>query len=153
MARHLGAEATAVCSAANADFARELGAREVLDYRAGPIAGEWDVVMDVAGTLPWPVARPLLKPGGRLLPVTQGLWATIGTGLRPRRDGRRITAGTISETRAGMERLLAIHAAGGYRPVIGAALPFDDIVAAHQLAGSGHKRGNVVVVMRPQSAA
>jgi NADPH:quinone reductase-like Zn-dependent oxidoreductase len=137
----------------NADFARELGAREVLDYRAGSIAGQWDVVMDVAGTLPWPLAHPLLKPGGRLLPVTQGLWATIGTRLRPRRDGRRITAGTISETRAGMERLLAIHAAGGYRPVIGAALPFDDIVAAHRLAGSGHKRGNVVVVMRPQSAA
>jgi len=52
-----------------------------------------------------------------------------------------------------MERLLAIHAAGGYRPVIGAALPFDRIVEAHRLAGSGHKRGNVVVLMGPQRSA
>ena len=46
-----------------------------------------------------------------------------------------------------MERLLAIHAAGGYRPVIGGAWPLEEIVAAHRLAGSGHKRGNTVVVM------
>ena len=152
VARHLGAVATAVCGAENAPLARELGAREVLDYRAGPIRGTWDVIMDIAGTLPWPAARGLLAPGGRLVPVmTQSLWATVGAGLRPRQDGRRITAGSFSETKAGMERLLGIHAAGGYRPVIGAALPFEQIVEAHRLAGSGHKRGNVVVVMSAQS--
>jgi NADPH:quinone reductase-like Zn-dependent oxidoreductase len=152
--RHLGAEVTAVCGAGNADLARELGAREVLDYCAGPIRGTWDVVMDVAGTLPWPVARGLLGPGGRLIPVTtESLWATLGAGLRPRRDGRRVTAGSFSETKVGMERLVALHEQGAYRPVVGAALPFEEIVAAHCLAGGGHKRGNVVVVMGPQSSA
>jgi NADPH:quinone reductase-like Zn-dependent oxidoreductase len=154
IARHFGARVTAVCRAENAALARNLGAQDVLDYRAGPIVGTWEVVMDVAGTLPWPVARGLLAPGGRLLPVTTGsLWATIGAGLRPKRDGKRITGGNFTETRVAMERLLAIHAAGGYRPVIGAALPFEQIVAAHRLAGSGHKRGNVVVVMGPQTPA
>jgi NADPH:quinone reductase-like Zn-dependent oxidoreductase len=153
IARHLGAEVTAVCGADNAGLARDLGAREVLDYRAGPIAGTWNLVMDVAGTLRWPIARNLLAPGGRLLPVTAGLGATLGNALRPRRDGKRITGGNFSETKAAMERLLKIHAEGGYRPVIGAALPFEQIVAAHRLAGSGHKRGNVVVVMKPQIPA
>lgn len=152
--RHLGAAITAVCGADNAALARELGAREVLDYRAGPIRGTWDVVMDVAGTLPWSIARGLLVPGGRLIPVTTGsLWETLGAGLRPRRDGRRITAGNFNETRTGMERLLALYVQGAYRPVVGAALPFEEIVAAHRLAGSGHKQGNVVVVMRAQSSA
>lgn len=146
--RHLGAAVTAVCRSENADLARELGAEATLDYRDGPIRGTWDVVMDVAGTLPWPVARGLLAPGGRLIPVTTAsLGATLGAALRPRRDGRRITAGNFSETRAGMERLLAIHAAGGYRPVIGTVLPFERIVKAHRLAESHHKRGNVVVTM------
>ena len=152
VARHLGVEVTAICGAGNAALARELGAREVLDYRADPITGQWDVVMDVAGTLPWPVARNLLASAGRLLPVTtRSLGETVGTALRPRRDGRRITAGNFTETKPAMETLLAIHAAGGYRPVIGAVLPFKEIVAAHRLAGSGHKRGNVVVVMAPQT--
>jgi NADPH:quinone reductase-like Zn-dependent oxidoreductase len=102
----------------------------------------------VAGTLPWPRARTLLAPGGRLIPVTtQSLWATLETPFGPSRDGRRITSGTFTETRAGMERLLALHAAGGYRPVIGATLPFAQIADAHRLAESRHKRGNVVVTM------
>lgn len=148
--RHLGAAVTAVGRSENADLARDLGAGAVLDYREGPLRGTWDVVMDVAGTLPWPVARGLLAPGGRLIPITtESLGATLGAALRPRRDGRRITAGNFAETRAGMERLLAIHAAGGYRPVIGAALPFERIVEAHRLAESNHKRGNVVVTMGP----
>lgn len=152
--RHLGAAITAVCGADNAALARDLGAQEVLDYRAGPIRGTWDVVMDVAGTLPWPVARDLLAPGGRLVPITTGsLWETLGAGLRPRRNGRRITAGNFTETKAGMERLLALHAQGAYRPVAGTVLPFAEIVAAHRLAGSGHKRGNVVVMMDPQTSA
>ena len=154
IARHLGADVTAVCGAENAALARDLGAHEVLDYRAGPITGVWDVVMDIAGTLPWPVARELLAPGGRLLPVTtRSLGATVGAALRPRRDGRRITGGNLTETKPAMERLLAIHAAGGYRPVIGGALPLEEIVAAHRLAGSGHKRGNAVVVMTAQIPA
>lgn len=148
LARHAGARVTAVCGAANAALARELGAEEVLDHRAGSVRGEWDVVMDVAGTLPWPAARALLAPGGRLVPVTtRGLGATLGATLRPRRDGRRIAPGAFSETRAAMGRLLALHAAGAYRPVIGAALPFERIAEAYRLAGSGHKRGNVVVTM------
>jgi NADPH:quinone reductase-like Zn-dependent oxidoreductase len=51
----------------------------------------------------------------------------------------------VKETRAAAERLLAIHHAGGYRPHLGAVLPLAELVAAHRLAGSGHKRGNVVV--------
>lgn len=151
IARHLGARVTAVCGAGSAEFARELGAEEVIDYGAGPIRGTWDVVMDVVGTLPWSEARDLLAPGGRLLLVTAGFGATVGGAIRPSRDGRRIIVGTTPDTRAGMERLLAIHAEGGYRPVVGATFPFDGIVEAHRLAQSRHKRGSAVVLMRGQA--
>lgn len=145
IARHLGARVTAVCSPANADFARWIGAEEVFDYGAGGIAGAWDVVMDVAGTLPYPRAAALLRRGGRLLPVTATLREQISYVLQPRRGGHRITGGTIAETRPAMERLLALHTEGAYQPVVGAVLPFERIAAAHALAGSGHKRGSVVV--------
>jgi NADPH:quinone reductase-like Zn-dependent oxidoreductase len=150
IARHHGAHVTAVCGAANAGLARELGAEAVLDYRADDLTGRWDVVLDVVGTLPWPTGKTLLAPDGRLVAVTPSLGQMLGAAVRPRRGGQRVAAGVMPETRGAMERLLAIHTGGGYRPVIGAALPFERIVDAHRLAGSGHKRGNVVVTMTAQ---
>ena len=149
--RHLGARVTGVASAANLDRMRDLGAEEALDYRAGPIEGEWDVVMDVAGTLPWQAARNLLAEGGRLLPVTASLGATLGAAIRPRRDGRRVTGGIVSDGRAAMERLVGLHAAGAYRPVVQQVLPFERIRQAHALASGRHKTGAIVVRMDGQA--
>ena len=108
------------------------------------------MILDAAGTLPWAKAEPLLAPGGRLIAITAGLPAMLGALLRPRRSmGRRIVVGVADESRAAMERLIALHAAGAYRPVVGTVLPFDRIRDAHALAGSGHKRGAVVVRIDP----
>lgn len=148
LGRFLGAEITAVCRAENHDLARELGADRLHDYRAGPPVGAWDVVMDIAGTLPWPRAAGLLAPGGRLLPVTATLGAMLGAALRPKRaGGRRISGTPTADGPAAMRRVLDLHAQGALRPVIGAELPFDDIARAHALAETGHKRGAVIVAM------
>lgn len=147
IARHLGARTTAVASAANHPLARKLGADTVQDYRDGPPSGTYDVVMDVIGTLPWQRARPLLAPGGRLLLITASLAATLGAALRPRRDGCKVIAGTNKDDQAAMRRLVALHEAQGYRPVLGKVLPFGDLARAHAVAESFHKPGNLVVVM------
>ena len=46
-----------------------------------------------------------------------------------------------------MRRLLDLHRAGGYTPVLGPVLPFTDLAKAHELAESFHKPGNIVVEM------
>ena len=46
-----------------------------------------------------------------------------------------------------MQRLLALHEAGGYTPAIGPVLPFAELVQAHAIAESFHKPGNLVVRM------
>lgn len=148
IARFCGAEITAVCRARNHDFARDLGAHHVHDYRDGGPKGQWDLVMDVAGTLSWKQAEALLAPGGILLPVTTSLGAMIGATLRPNREGlRRISGTTSADGPDAMRRLLDLHSRGALQPVIGATLPFEHIEKAHALAESGHKRGSVVVKM------
>lgn len=144
IARRLGAQVTAVCSAPNHDFALGLGADAVLDYRDGPPRGVWDVVMDVAGTLPFDPG--VLSPGGRYLPVTASLAQTLGQALRPRRQGRRLTGGVISDSLPAMQRLVRLHSEGAFQPVVGQTLPFARIRQAHALAGGGHKRGSVVLL-------
>lgn len=147
LARHVGARVTAVASADNLALARSLGAAEVIDYRSHRIAGQFDVVLDVIGSLQWPKARPYLAPRGRLVMITADLLATLSAGLFPRRGQHRVIAGTNSEARAQMERLVGLHQAGAYRPVLGQCLPFADLARAHAIAETFHKPGNLVVVM------
>ncbi|MFN4101266.1 MAG: zinc-binding dehydrogenase [Pararhodobacter sp.] len=138
-----GAQVTAVASPANHPFALEQGAAQVADYTAPLPAGPYDVILDIAGTLPWDRAAPLLAPGGRLAMVTADLSATLDAALRPTRNGKRLLAGMVKETPDALNRALSFHAQG-FRPVI-TTLPLDQIIEAHCLASSGHKRGNVVV--------
>lgn len=142
---HLGTRVTAVASGPNLDFARALGAEVAVDYRTGLPPGPFDAILDIPGLLPWPAARAHLAPGGRLGMVTAALAPQIGAMLRPQRGAQRLCADVTRETGAALDRLLALHAAGAYTPVLGAVLPMAEIVTAHRLASAGHKRGNMVV--------
>lgn len=147
IARHHGAEVTALASPANHALARSLGASHVADY-LGPLPqGPFDVIIDVMGGLGWKAARPLLVPRGRLVMITATLGQMIGAALRPQRSGRRVIATMAREDKPAMLRLLALHEAGGYRPTLGPILPFDDLPKAHAIAESFHKPGNLVVTL------
>ena len=145
--RHLGARVSATASPANHPLARNLGATEVTDYRKGPPPGPYDVIFDVMGSLGWPGAKPLLARDGRLALITADLAQMLGFALRPRRGGRQALTGTNKDDLPAMQRLLALHQAGGYTPVLGQVLPFAQLQAAHAIAESFHKPGNLVVVM------
>ena len=148
IAHHHGAHVTALASAANLDLARELGADVALDYRTATAPGPFDVILDVPGLMPDALAR--LAPGGRLGLVTADLASMLGAMLRPgRAGGRRLCANVIKETRQAMARLIALHDAVAYRPLIGSSMTFSEIALAHAQADSGHKRGNLVIEMAP----
>jgi NADPH:quinone reductase-like Zn-dependent oxidoreductase len=145
IAAHLGAEVTASASLQNLELARKLGAAHLHDYRSGPVQGEFDVILDVMGTLGW--AKPLLAKAGRLCLITADLATNLAAPMRQNRGGQRAFAGTSGETRAQMQRLVDLHLAGAYRPHIGQTLPFEQLPAAHAMADGFHKPGNLVVLM------
>lgn len=140
---------TAVASTKNLELARQLGAEDVIDYTQEPLRGTYDGILDVMGVLPYAKAKAFLKPGGRLMPVTGTLTQNLGAALRPTRNGHRITGSTTSDSRASLERLVAIHRAGGYRPLVGEVLPFEQIQQAHRVAATWHKRGNLILAFAP----
>lgn len=141
LARHLGATVTGVCSGANADLVRSLGAERVIDHTAvdvTTIGARFDVVLDAVGVLDIPSGRRLLSPGGVLLLVVAGLADTI----RARGDVR---AGPAPERAEDMTRLVDLVADGTLTVVIDEVHDLDDIVAAHRRVDTGHKVGNVLV--------
>jgi len=138
LARSLfGAQVTGVCSAANLDLVKSLGAAHVLDYTRQDFtqAGQrYDVVFDAVAKFPPAQARKALKPGGVYLNVHRHASAKTGT--------------TMLEELLELKELLE---AGHFKPVIDRVYPFEKIVEAHRYVEQGHKKGNVVIQVVNQS--
>ena len=149
LARHFGAEVTAVTSAANAQLATRLGASRVIDYQAVDFAAEgfcYDLILDTVGNCPYARARPALADGGRLLLVATDLMGTLGAVIRSRRQaGHRIIAGVAAERREVLELLMALAARGILTPPIDRRYRLDEIRAAHAYVETRRKRGSVIV--------
>ncbi|MFH2114443.1 MAG: NAD(P)-dependent alcohol dehydrogenase [Spirochaetota bacterium] len=129
-AHHFKADVTGICSTANLDLAKTLGANKVIDYKSqditqtGPIH---DVVFDAVGKLSPAQGRKLLKAGGVYLNVHTDS------------DG--------GNTLANLLALKEIIEAGQLRPVIDRVYPIAQIVEAHAYVEQGHKKGNVIIMV------
>jgi NADPH:quinone reductase-like Zn-dependent oxidoreductase len=126
LARHFGAQVTGVCSTANLDLVRSLGAARVVDYTQGDftqIGGSYDVIFDAVGKTSESKCKGILKAGGSFLSVR-------------------------SPTKERQENLVFLKdllEAGEIWPVIDRTYPLEEIVAAHRYVETGRKRGNVVL--------
>jgi len=127
---HFEAEVTGVCSTANLELVKSLGADRVIDYtgedftRNGPV---YDVVFDAVGKTSATHGRKVLKPTGIYLNVHKD----SGNGEK-------------------LDDLLAVKEiieAGKFKPVIDRRYPFEQIVEAHRYVDTGHKKGNVVITL------
>lgn len=150
LARHLGAHVTGVCSTANLDLVRSIGAERVIDYTREDFtrSGErYDVIVDTAGTAPFSRSERSLAEGGRLLVVLGSLpeilrapWVSLTT-------TKRSIGGNVSWGVEDLRFLAGLAEAGHYRPVIDRRYRFEEMVEANRYVDAGHKRGNVVVTV------
>jgi NADPH:quinone reductase-like Zn-dependent oxidoreductase len=131
LARHLGADVTGVCSTANVELVRSLGAGEVIDYTREDFTRRierYDVVFDAVGKRKSAAAMTnagaILAPGGVRMSVDDGLPRTLKSDL--------LLLQQLAET-------------GEFRPVIDRTYALADIAEAHRYVDEGHKKGNVVV--------
>ena len=148
LARHLGAEVTGVCSTANLELVRSLGAAHVIDHtredftRAGRV---WDVIVDTVGTAPFSRSKAALAEGGRLLLVFASLASMLGAPFRSMSGKRKVVAGVALGKREDLLFLSQLASAGELTPVVDRCYPLEEIVEAHRYVDGGRKRGNVVV--------
>jgi len=142
LAKHLGAEVTAVTSAANADLVTRLGADHVVDHTTTPVAtlaGPYDVVFDAVGHITRAGGLRLVAPGGSLVLAVASLLDTV-------RARGRVIAGPAPERAADVAHLLDLVAAGRLDPVTEVVGGLDALPAAYARVDSGRKVGNLVVL-------
>ncbi len=150
LARHFGAEVTAVCGPSNAELVRSIGASHVIDYTAEDFAANaktYDVIVDTVGNAPYSRVGRSLAHRGRLLLVLGGIGDLLGAPLVGLTSKRRVIAGPAPARVEDLKQLAEIAASGGFTPVIDQVFPFERIVDAHRRVDSGRKRGSVVVTL------
>lgn len=152
MAKHLGADVTAVCSAPNFELVRSLGADHVIDYtQQDPRdAGQtWDVIFDTVHASTFAGYRRVLSRDGRHAFIEGGVREMI-QGLTTRlRPGPTVISGVSMDTAAALRGVIEQYEAGAIRPVLGQRFAFEDIAEAHRIVERRNRRGAVVVHVRP----
>lgn len=154
IAKVLGAEVTAVCSAGKVELARSLGADHVIDYGREDFTRNrprYDLILGVNGYHPLSDYRRALAPGGTYIMVggttrqiMQALFLGPFFSLGGRKKVRALTSRPNSRDLAYIGELVE---ARKVRPVIDRRYPLSEAVEAFRYLGEGHARGKVVITM------
>jgi len=162
LAKHYGAHVTAVCGTGNVELVRSLGADAVIDYTRQDFTRDspsYDVICDIMGKAGFPDSLRTLKPGGRYLLVgfpdgVLAIGAALARGLWAHMFGRAVfMTGPAAPVQADLEFLRTLIERGELRAVVGRTFALDEIVEAHRHAETGHKVGNLVIVIGEMQAS
>lgn len=155
LARALGAEVTAVCSARNAELVRALGAAEVIDYAKEDFAARgarFDMMLDLVDNRPLPDCLRALKPKGVYVACGGGggdwlgpLPRLAGMALRSLFSSQKLKTFFSAPKHEELRFLKELVEAGKARPVIERSWALGEIAEALRHVGQGHSRGQSVV--------
>jgi NADPH:quinone reductase-like Zn-dependent oxidoreductase len=151
LAKHFGAEVTAVGNTKNLELLRSLGANDVLDYTQEDFTENgktYDVVFDAVGKHSFRRSRGSVRSGGTYVETDLGfLWHVPLLALLSRLGRRRVTLPIPQYTKENVAFLKELIEAGEFRAVIDRTYPLEDVVEATSYVESGQKTGNVVLTV------
>lgn len=151
LAKYYGAEVVGVCSTANLELVKSLGADQVIDYTSQDFTqnGEtYDIILDtVVCKTSFSRCKNPLKPEGLYLAIAGGLremgqmlWTSM-TG------GKKVIFGSPTECKEDMIFIKELVEAGKLKSVLDKCYPLEQTAEAHRYVDQGHKKGSVVIVV------
>jgi NADPH:quinone reductase-like Zn-dependent oxidoreductase len=151
LARHLGAEVTAVCGNKNVPVVRSLGAEHVIDYTKTDFTKNkkrYDLLLAVNGKYPLPAYKHMLTKNGVCIVVGGALSQVIKTllfGPLLSLGSRKMRVLSATPDANDLEYILKLTEEGSITPVIDRRYPLSDAAEAMKYALEGHVQGKVVV--------
>lgn len=150
IAKIFGAEVAAVCSGANADFVKGLGADRVIDYRQQDFttgAERYDLIFDAVAKRSFGECKKVLTAKGiyvNTLPAFSVIVNQYLTGFVTRKKARTVM---VKPNAVDMDWMKTQIEAGRIRIVIDRTYPLDQAKEALACSESGRARGKIVLKM------
>jgi NADPH:quinone reductase-like Zn-dependent oxidoreductase len=144
LAKYFGAEVTGVCSTANIEMVKSLGADTVVDYTKEDIteSGQmYDVIFDAVRKTSYSHCKSSLKRRGTYITVDWPLLTALWTSMA---GSRKVVFG-IANRIEDLTFLRELIEAGKLKTVIDRRYPLEQTAEAHRYVNQGHKKGNVVI--------
>ena len=154
IAKAMGASVVAVCGPDNADLCKDLGADEVINYRADNFEDRiaaYDVVYDVIGRSSPKKSYASLKPGGRYITTIP----SIGTAMTAARSwlaskiipgGRKTSHLVLVKPQpADLYAMVSMMLAGTLRSVIDSRYSLNGIEQAFERSQTWRARGKIII--------
>ncbi|WP_339221330.1 NAD(P)-dependent alcohol dehydrogenase [Paenibacillus sp. FSL H8-0332] len=132
LAKYYGADVTGVCSTANLELVRSIGADRVIDYTKQKFMAHeesYDLIFDAVGQTISKIKKSAFKKALR----TNGKYVSVDMSYKPR-----------------VEDLIFLQEqleAGTLKPVIDRCYSLEQIPDAHRYVEQKHKKGNVVITV------
>jgi NADPH:quinone reductase-like Zn-dependent oxidoreductase len=155
LAKHLGADVTAVCSTNNVRKAEEGGADRVCNYNEQDFTRSGirhDLMLDIAGSRPFRQFRKVLSKDATVVVVggsmNRGLGplphlgATLVSGLVRSQKVKFFVAKINKED---LQLMADLMASGEVKPVVDRSYALDRVPEALDYLGEGHARGKIVI--------
>jgi len=155
LAKYFGAQVTGVCSTANVELVKSLGADHVIDYTREDFTKDgktYDFIFDAVGMSSFSHCKNSLTQSGVYVTTVPSLDFMLGTLLTTKSKGKRaafVAPGlrSSSDKAKDLNFLKELIEAGKIRSVIDRCYPLEQIGEAHHYVETGHKRGNVVITL------
>jgi len=150
LAKGFGAHVTAVDSGPKLEMLRTIGADRVIDYAREDFTrspATYDVIFDVVRNTPSGRMVTLLTDGGWLVMANPGFLQIVRARWASRGREKHVSLAASGPTNEDLAHLRGLIEAGRLHPVIDRRFNLEQMVEAHRYAESGHKLGNIVVVV------
>lgn len=150
LAKYYGAIVTGVCSTANLNLVKSLGADHVIDYtgeRFDKCSEKYDVIFDAVGKSSFFAGIRALKNNGKFLTVLATPGKNMEMLLASLLSTKKFIGGTPSLKKEDLLFLKNLVESGNIRCIIDKRYSLEDIVEAHRYVDQGHKIGNVVITV------
>ena len=131
LAKYFGADVAGICSGANLELVKSLGADSVIDYTKDDSMDKgdsYDLTFDAVGK------RKSSKLKARISQTPKGKYISVDDG-------------SPKLSRENLRLLKELAEAGKIRPVIDKRYPLEDMAEAHRYVEQGHKKGNVIITV------
>ena len=157
IAKSFGASVTGVCSTANVDMVRSIGADRVIDYTKEDFTRteqQYEVMLDLVGNRSLSDCRRPLTPRGTYVVVgvrDLGRWFGLGRQIKALFRSpfvrQRMRVFVVRHNRKDLAVLKELVEAGKIAPVIDRRYSLSDVPDALRRQGGGHAQGKIVIAV------